>query len=203
MALLVVGCATDIKDMRLEGVAPIASAEPLPSRFTGEDARRFGGVVATFSSERDLRRHVARFGDSFSAIVERCAGRTHIEDRWLPRQWIGHGDFLDELGVLANAGRGTAEDPWRLGAMAGVPRDGRFTFMLPIDLEAYATERPSDTSGWVTRRVPEQDLSRAPDDLCVFARGWTAFQGVWRSNTVVIPYAAIGAALAVPPPTPR
>lgn len=143
-----------------------------------------------------MRGQVARFGGSLSAVVERCAGRTHIEDRPLPRLWISHGDFLDEGGFLAEAGSVNATD--------AASQTTRFHMSLPIHLEAYATERPDDASGWITRRVPDQDLSRAPDDLCLFARGATHLHGVWRSNTVIIPYDAIRAALApASGPAPR
>jgi hypothetical protein len=195
LALLLLGaCATNIRDLRLESVSPIAGRELPPVSVIGHDPRRFGGVVAEFSSARDLRRQIARFQGSFFAVVERCAGRTHIDDPPMERSWISHGKFLDEQGVLAEAGRILSSER-DLGPAAGVPRNGRFFFLLPIHLEGYVREQISSNSGWSSRRVFEQDLLRAPDDLCVFARGFAYFQGIWRSNTVVIPFAAIRAAL--------
>lgn len=194
-------CAANINDLRLERVVPIAGRELPPTRFTAHDPQSFGGIVAELSSDRDIRRQVAPLGGNLSAVVERCAGRTHIEDRPPPRLWISHGDFADEFGLLADAGSPSASDPRRLGPASGVPHNGRFFMLLPIHLEGYATERPSDVSGWVTRRVVDQDLLRAPDDLCLFARGASHLHGVWRSNTVIIPYADIRAALN-PSPTP-
>jgi len=192
-------CAANINDLRLEGVVPIAGRELPPTRFTARDPQSFGGVVAEFSTERDMRRQVARFGGNFSAVVERCGGRTHIEDSPPPRLWISHGDFGDESGVLAEAGSASAIDSRRIGAASGVPQHGRFLVWLPVHLEGYATERPSDVSGWVTRRVVAQDLLSAPDDLCIFARGASLLHGVWRSNTVIIPYEAIRVALESSP----
>ena len=197
--LLVGACATNVNDVRLESIRPIAAMQFPNSGDSGDDPRRFGGVVAEFSSAWDWRRQVARFGLSFFAVVERCAGRTHIDDPSRPRQWISHGQFVDELGTLAQAGRGSSGDPRRLSPVAGVPRNGRFYFLLPIHLEGYATERPNNLLGWETRRLPDLDLPRAPDDLCVFARGWTVPDGIWSSNTVVIPYADIRAALDASP----
>lgn len=197
--MLVGACAANINDLRLEGVRSIAEVELPPTRFTGHDPRSFGGVVAEFSSAWDMRRQVARFGGNISAVVERCAGRTYIEDIFLPRQWISHGDFGDEFGVLAEAGSPSASDPRRLGPVSSVPKNGRFFVLLPIHLEGYATERPNDVSGWVTRRVVDQDLLRAPDDLCLFVRGASHPHGVWRSNTVVIPYEVIRGALESSP----
>jgi hypothetical protein len=72
---------------------------------------------------------------------------------------------------------------------------------LPIPLQTFARQQPIDGAGYVVRSVIYHDLRRNSDDLCVFARGWTYFQGVWRSNTVIIPYADIRAALN-PSPTP-
>jgi len=192
--VLLAGCATDISDMRLESVRPIAGMQ-FPTSEPGHDPQSYGGVVAEFSSERDMRRQVARFGDSFFAVVERCAGRTHTDDPVWGAERVGHGDFFDDLGVLAQAGRGSAADPWRLGAVSGVPRNGRFFVQLPIPLQTFARQQPIDGAGYVVRSVIYHDLRRNSDDLCVIARGWTYFQGVWRSNTVVIPYDDIRAAL--------
>ena len=193
--LLLMGArATSINDLQLERVRPIAGFHPA-GRPAEHDFRQSGGVVLEFSSAWDSRRQVARFGSSFFAVVERCAGRTHIVDPGLPRQWISHGEFVDELGVLSRAGRGSEADPIRLTPAEGIPSNGRFYFVLPVHLEAYAMERTGMRSGWETRRRVDQDLLRAPDDLCVFARDFTYFQGVWRSNTVVIPYAGVRAAL--------
>jgi hypothetical protein len=195
LALLLLGaCATNIHDLRLESVSPIAERELPPVSLIGYEIRRSGGVVAEFSSARDLRRQIARFEGSFIAVLQRCAGRTHIQEAPMERSWISHGKFLDEQGVLADAGSIRSGEQGRARA-AGVPRNGRFFFLLPIHLEGYVTERPTNISGMVTRRVFEQDLLRAPDDLCVFVRSTTYFQGRWRSNTVVIPFAAIRAAL--------
>ncbi len=191
---LLAGCATDISDMRLESVRPIAGMQ-FPTNGPEHGPQSSGAVVAEFSSERDVRRQVARFGDSFFAIVERCAGRTHIGDPVWGTERVGHGDLADDLGVLAQAGRGSATDPWRVGAVSGVPRNGRFFFQLPIPLQTLARRQPIDGAGYVVRSVIYHDLRRNSDDLCFFARGWTYFQGVWRSNTVVIPYDAIRAAL--------
>lgn len=192
--LLLAGCATDISDMRLESVRQISGMR-FPTGGPEHDPQSYDGVVAEFSSERDMRRQVARFGDSFFAVVERCAGRTHIDDPVWGAERIGHGDFFDDLGVLAQAGRGSAADPWRLGAVAGVQRNGRFFFQLPIPSQTFARRQPVDSAGYVVRSVIYHDLRRSSDDLCVFARGWAYFQGVWRSNTVVIPYDAIRTAL--------
>lgn len=196
--LLMGACATSINDLQLERVRPIAGFHPA-GRPAEDDFRQSGGVVLEFSSAWDWRRQVARFGSSFFAVVERCAGRTHIEDPGLPRQWISHGEFVDELGVLARAGRGSEADPRRRTPAEGIPSNGRFYFILPVHLEGYAMERTGMRSGWETRRRVDQDLLRAPDDLCVFARGFTYFQGVWRSNTVIIPYADIRAAVDAAP----
>jgi hypothetical protein len=196
LALLLLGaCATNIRDLRLESVSPIAERELPPVGLIGYEIRRSGGVVAEFSSARDLRRQIARFDGSFFAVVERCAGRTHIEDPPMAASWISHGEFMDEHGLLAQAGSIRLNNSADRAPAEGVPRNGRFFFLLPIHLEGYVTERPTSISGLVARRVFEQDLLRAPDDLCVFARGFAYFQGIWRSNTVVIPYAAIRAAL--------
>jgi hypothetical protein len=193
--MIVAACASDIDDLRLESVRPIEAVELPPTLALGVDPRRFGGIVAEFSTEQDLRAHAARSSASFRAYVERCAGRTHIEDTMFPRLWISRGDFSDDLGVLAEAGRPIGTDPLRVGPVAGVPREGRFFVLLPIHLMAFAWERQNDNSGWTIRRVAERDVLQAPDDLCVFARGASYLEPVWRSNTVVIPFAAIRAAL--------
>ncbi len=191
--VLVGACAPHINDVRLENVRPVADTQ-IPTRTPEHDEQRFGGIVVEFSSESDLRRQVARFGTSFFAVVERCAGRTHIDDLWDPNARIGTGDFFDEFGVLSDAGRSSLANPERLSAVSGEPRDGRFFFWLPIHLETYAQQQPI-VAGRVVRSVIYHDLRRDMEDLCVFARGWTYLAGVWRSNTVVIPYSSIRAAL--------
>lgn len=198
--VLLAGCATDVSDMRLESVRRVAGMQ-FPTDRPSDDPQSAGGVVAEFSSERDMRQQVARFGDSFFAVVERCAGRTRIDGPVWGAERVGHGDFFDDLGVLAQAGRGSPADPQRLGAVSGVARNGRFFFQLPIPLQTFARQQPIDGAGYVVRSVIYHDLRRNSDDLCVFARGWTYFQGVWRSNTVIIPYTDIRAALN-PSPTP-
>jgi len=191
---LLAGCATDISDMRLESVRPIA-AMAFPASEPQHDPQSYGGVVAEFSSERDMRRQVTRFGDSFFAVVERCAGRTYIDDPVWGAERIGHGDFVDNLGIMSQASCGSSADPLRLGAVSGVPRNGRFFFQLPIQLETFARQQPINGAGYVIRSIIYHDMRRNSDDLCVFARGWTYFQGVWRSNTVVISYDAIRVAI--------
>lgn len=191
--VLVGACAPHINDVRLESVRPVAGTQ-IPTRTPEHDEQRFGGIVVEFSSESDLRRQVARFGTSFFAVVERCMGRTHIDDLWDPDARIGTGDFFDEFGVLSDAGRGSPANPERPSPVSGEPRDGRFFFRLPIHLETYAQQQPI-VAGRVVRSVIYHDLRRDMEDLCVFARGWTYLAGVWRSNTVVIPYSSIRAAL--------
>lgn len=199
-ALFTLGaCGVSDTGLRLERVVAIAEVELPPTPLTRRDPRGFGGVVAEFSSASDWRRRVARHNMNFTAVIERCAGRTHIEDRDYPRQWINHGDFVDDQGILADAGRAIVGDPSRLSGAEGIPQNGRYYLLLPIHLQGYMSDRPSESSGWVVRRAPDQDILHAPDDLCVFARGAAYFRGVWRSNTVVIPYAAIRAALDASP----
>lgn len=199
-ALVLLGaCGPRINDVRLESVRSIAGIQ-VPTRSPEHDAQRFGGIVVEFSSESDLRRHVARFGTSFFAVVERCAGRTHIDDLWEPDARIGAGDFFDVFGVLSDAGRGSPANPERPSPVSGEARNGRFFFRLPIHLETYAQQQPI-VAGRVVRSVIYHDLRRDMEDLCVFARGWTYLAGVWRSNTVVVPYSSIRGALD-PSPAP-
>jgi len=192
--LLLAGCATNISDMRIESVRTVPGMR-FPTGGPEHNSQSDDGVVVEFSSKRDLRRQVARFGDSFFAVVERCEGRTHIDDPVWDAERVGHEGFFDDLGVLVEAGRGSAADPLRLGAVSGVPRNGRFFFQLAIPLQTFARQQPIDGVGYVVRGVIYHDLRRNSDDLCVFARGWTYFQGVWRSNTVVISNDAIRAAI--------
>jgi hypothetical protein len=192
--VLLAGCATNIHDMRLESVRPIAGLH-FPYHGTQRDPERRGGVVAEFSSKRDLRRQIARFGDSFFVIVERCTERGRIEDLgWLTAESVGHGILLDDLGLLAEAGYNSLSEIQRLGAVFGVPRNGRYFFQLPIVMMTLS-RNPPIVDRRVMRGVVYHDLRRDPEDLCFYVRGFTFFQGVWRSNTVVIPYDAIRAAL--------
>ena len=198
--MLVAGCATGMYDVRLESVRPAAGMR-LPTRFRDHDPLSSGGVVAEFSSRWDLRREVARFGDSLVAIVERCAGRTHIEDRWDPDARIGAGEFVDDMGVLVEARHGTFMDRTRIAPAEGEARNGRFFFRLPIYLQTYGKQRSIGGGRRVNFNDIVHDLRRDTDDLCVFARGAAYLESVWWTNTVVIPHEAIRAALdAAPPP---
>lgn len=191
--VLLAGCATNISDMRLESVRTVPAM-----RFpTGGPAHNgdSDGVVVEFSSKRDLRRQVARVGISFFAVVERCEGRIHIDHSAWDAERVGHEGFFDELGELAQAGRGSAADPRHLEPASGVPRNGRFFFQLAIPSLTYARRQPIDSAGFVVRSVIYHDLRRNSDDLCAFARGWDPLRGVWRSNTVVIPFETIREAL--------
>jgi hypothetical protein len=190
---LLAGCASDISDMRLESVRPVPEMR-LPTGGPAHDSRS-DGLVAEFSSKRDLRRQVAHFATSFFVFVERCEGRTLIGDPVWGAERIGHEGFFDELGELREAGRGSVADPRGVETASGVPRNGRFFFKLAIPSQTFARRQPIDSAGYVVRSVIYHDLRRNSDDLCVFARGWNYVQGVWRSNTVVIPYADIRAAL--------
>lgn len=195
LLLLLAGCASNISDVRLERVVPITAMELPPSRFTPRDPESLDGVIAEFSSTRDLRRQVARFGDSFLAVVERCAGHSRTGGPVWDGELVGYEGFSDEFGKIRDAGRAIGADPRHLEAASAVPRNVRFFFQLAIPAQTYARRQPIDSAGYVVRSVIYHDLRRDSDDLCVFARGWAIFQGVWRSNTVVIPHDAIRAAL--------
>lgn len=72
--------------------------------------------------------------------------------------------------------------------------DGRFTYWLFLDLATRARPEGShiDPSGFFI----DHDLRRDRDDLCFVLRGGAMWGLGWhRSKTVVIPYAAIRAAL--------
>lgn len=202
--LLLAGCATNVSDVRLERVVPITGMELPSSGFTARDPESLDGVIAEFSSTRDLRRQVARFSDGFVAVVERCAGPTGTGGPVWEGELIGYDGFSDEFGKIRDAGRAIGADPRHLEAAYGVPRNGRFFFQLAIPARTYARRQPIDSAGYVVRSVIYHDLRRDTDDLCVFGRGWSILQGVWRSNTVIIPYGAIRAALApASGPAPR
>jgi hypothetical protein len=191
--VLLAGCATNIHDMRLESVRPIAGMH-FPNHGTALDPERRGGVVAEFSSKRDLRRQVARFADNFSPIVERCAEDARLDNVGWGAESIGDGNILDDLGFLVEDGYRRGYEMRYLGVVSGVPRNGRYFFQLPIAMMSLSLHQPI-VDRRVMRGVVYHDLRRDPEDLCFYVRGFTFFQGVWRSNTVVIPYDAIRAAL--------
>jgi hypothetical protein len=201
--LLLGGCVTDFYDLRLERVLPVEAVELSPDPpYPWQNRQHFsGGIVAEFSSERDMRRMAGRSSTSFQSLVEPCAGRSHTEDTFYPAVGFSSGDFFDEFGYISDAGQ-FVPSSWReVSPPVGVPRDGRFFVKLPISLRAFVSVR--DEYGQLSsERKPELDLPLAPDDLCVLARGAPMIWLPWRSNTVVIPFAAIRAALDVAPALP-
>ncbi|WP_291295414.1 hypothetical protein [Elioraea sp.] len=157
--------------------------------------------MAEFSSQRDMRRMPGRSSTTFQGRTEPCAGRPHTEDMFYPAVGFRAGEFFDECGYIRDAGLSVLPGPRELSPAEGVPRDGRYLVMPPISLRAFVSVR--DERGTLRREnQPELDWQRAPDDLCVLARGAEFMWIPWRSNTVVIPFAAIRAALDAAPAQP-
>lgn len=187
-------CATNIEDMRLERLTPVTATNAPPPRYPGDDFGQFGGIIAEFSSARDMRRQTAWSETNLYPVVARCAGRTHLDDHQRHEGQIGSGDFFDDFGVLADAGRYPEVDAGRMAPTEGERRNGRFFFRMQIHMTTYARRRPSAIMD-PTSIFIYHDLRRDQDDLCIYARGGHFLGFIWLSNTVVIPYAAIREAL--------
>lgn len=187
--------------MRLESVSPVTARNTPPRTYYGfREPLEGGGVMVEFSSTQDMRRAAARSGASFFAFVQRCAERANIDDlrllEW--KQGVAKDNFIDEFGFLADADKPSLPNWKHIGETAGKPREGRFYFRLQIYLITNG-EWEKNADGTFERGI-YHDLRRDHEDLCVYARGTTSLFVVWRSNTVVIPYQAIRAALDAPPP---
>ena len=176
----------NVHDLALEGVHRPRPEQRRIARhpFSGD---RIIGVVAMLSTSRDLRQQGGENSDSFTVRLTRCEGRTHVPDRepWGPL--VDHAGLYDERGA-------PILDP--LAGQDELPHPTRFTYWLPISLVTLARESRLGAEGRLSQWSVDHDLRNDTADLCLYARGAVMLLGTWRTNTVVIPRAAIRAAVA-------
>jgi hypothetical protein len=184
---LLTACAPDVRELRLQTVRPIKVSDRFDA-YGGPWSD--DGVVAEFSTASDLRGLMPGTSmHTFFAITLRCAQLDRPDDAtdWSSAR-IAAGFFTDSIGPLPPSTRDTP------GSV--LPRsDGRFLYSLPIARLTYAREQPRTAAEFERNPNIFHDLQRDADDICLYGRGWTFLRGVWRTNIVTIPYAAIRAAL--------
>jgi hypothetical protein len=195
-SVLLAGCTTYIGGVRLEGVRPLAAVE-VPERRPGETNRQsFGGVVAVLSSRRDLRQAIGLRAHIFDVYIDHCRGRTHLADSSLDQPSMAAIKPFDAWGYLDRPAPAAAfAVPTHLAGVATPP--GRFPFMLQV-----SAWRITNAPGRWDSRPTADELLSGHDDLCAVGRGARMFGRIWRTNTVVIPYALIRDALLAAAPQP-
>ena len=186
--LLVAACGT--AQFRLEQVGPASSLPPqiVPDmRYLSSPV----GIVVMLSSETDIMDRNNGLG-VLQLAVELCPA---LERRrpW----WNGDRYLLDDDSIYDELGR-SYERPLPFGPAPRRP-DGRINYWIPI--RAYTPRRDGTDR---TRELPQQvfaehDMRREPRDICITVTDVDMLRGLRFSNTLVIPAAAVSAALAAGP----
>ncbi|HYF07693.1 MAG TPA: hypothetical protein VD970_08730 [Acetobacteraceae bacterium] len=192
-APLLGGCIvtrTVVHDLALEGVRLPTREERARIREDPMSRSWDSGVIVLLSTRRDLRQETARRNSGFQMTVALCEGRVHLPDTGT------RGPFLYNAGLWDAAGRlgvsATQDD------VAPAP-GGRYVYWLPLSMRTRANVS-YDRTGTVTSFFPDHDLRQDGGDICVYGRGARMLGVIWLTNTVVIPDAAIRAALGQPVP---
>ena len=191
LACLLAACGVpDVTDLRLDGLSPphIARITPYFSSPRPSDVRP--AIIVELSTASNLRILAIDHASAAYVYIVTCQGRTHIPDSERNVDFVVDGRLQDTLGVVDDSLQPRAEWPQ--------PIDGRYRYTVAINLRQQGREERSE--GRVTFSRAEFDLMRDPVDLCLWI-DTSNFGPRWRSNTVVIPAAAIRAAIdAAQPP---
>jgi hypothetical protein len=186
--LLVAACGT--AQFRLEQVGPASSLPPqiVPDmRYLSSPV----GIVVMLSSETDIMDRNSGLG-VLQLAVELCPA---LERRrpW----WNGDRYQIDDDSIYDELGR-SYERPLPFGP-APRRRDGRINYWIPI--RAYTPRRDgTDRARELPQQVfAEHDMRRDPRDICITITDVAMLREPRFSNTLVIPAAAVSAALAAGP----
>lgn len=190
-APLLGGCVvtrTVVHDLALEGVRLPTREERTRIREDQMSRSWDSGVIVLLSTRHDLRQEAARRNSAFQIMVALCEGRVHLPDTGTQGPLLYHASLWDRRGRVA--------DPVAQDAVPATP-DGRHVYWLPIDMRTRANVS-TDGTGAVMSYSRDHDLRRDRGDICVYGRGPRWPTSIWLTNTVVIPDAAIRAALGQP-----
>jgi len=186
--LLVAACGT--AQFRLEQVGPASS---LPPQIVPDMRYRSSpvGIVVMLSSESDILDDNNGLG-VLQLAVELCPA---LERRrpW----WNGDRFRLDRDSIYDELGR-SYERPLPFGPAPRRP-DGRINYWIPI--RAYTPRRVGThrSTGLEQQWTAEHDMRRDPRDICITITDVDMLREPRFSNTLVIPAAAVSAALAAGP----
>lgn len=197
-ALVASGCGSaPVRDLRAEAVRPAFLEDyrrsARDSSWPPLEAKRspgpLAGVVVELSTTVDLRRRSARLGAVY-AWAERCLGRTKLAG-WAELAPLPAGFLADSFGNVNDRERDAAA----VAAVGGAPM--RYTMILLR--QRLQGPPPNPPGSGMSPPLPPVDLRLDREDVCVFIEGTQFPFAPWRSNTVVIPHAAIRAALGGDP----
>jgi|LauGreDrversion4_1035100.scaffolds.fasta_scaffold273669_1 hypothetical protein len=186
--LLVAACGT--AQFRLEQVGPASSLPPhiVPDmRYNPNPV----GVVVMLSSEADIFVRNNGFGQ-LRLKVELCPALGRRWPWWTgDRFWLDDDSINDELGRSLRGQRHDGPAPRR--------PDGRINYWIPI--RAYTPRRDiiDGSAGLTFQRFAKHDMRRDPRDICISLVDVAMLREPRFSNTLVIPAAAVSAALAAGP----
>ena len=187
--LLVAACGT--AQFRLEQVGPASSLPPqiVPDmRYLSSPV----GIVVMLSSETDIIDRNNGLG-ILQLAVELCPA---LERRrpW----WNGDRYLLDDDSIYDELGR-PLDGPMSYFGPSPRRLDGRINYWIPI--RAYTPRRVSTnrSTGLEQQWTAEHDMRRDPRDICITITDGVILRGLRFSNTLVIPAAAVSAALAAEP----
>ncbi|WP_368417965.1 hypothetical protein [Rhodovarius sp.] len=186
--LLVAACGT--AQIRLEQVGPASSLPPhiVPDmRYLSSPV----GIVVMLSSETDIMDRNNGLG-ILQLAVELCPALERRRPWWDgDRYLLDHDSINDELGRSLRSRLPFGPAPRR--------PDGRINYWIPI--RAYTPRRVGThrSTGLEQQWTAEHDMRRDPRDICITITDVAMLREPRFSNTLVIPAAAVSAALAAEP----
>ena len=187
--LLVAACGT--AQFRLEQVGPASS---LPPQIVPDMRYRSSpvGIVVMLSSESDILDDNNGLG-VLQLAVELCPALERRRPWWNGDRFrLDHGSIHDELGR-------PLDGPMSYFGPAPRRPDGRINYWIPI--RAYTPRRVGThrSTGLEQQWTAEHDMRRDPRDICITITDVDMLREPRFSNTLVIPAAAVSAALAAGP----
>jgi hypothetical protein len=183
--LLVAACGT--AQFRLEQVGPASSLPPhiVPDmRYLSSPA----GIVVMLSSETDIMDRNNGLG-VLQLAVELCPALERRRPWWDGDRFrLDHDSINDELARSLRSRLPFGPAPRR--------PDGRINYWIPI--RAYTPRRVGThrSTGLEQQWTAEHDMRRDPRDICITITDVAMLREPRFSNTLVIPAAAVSAALA-------
>jgi hypothetical protein len=141
------------------------------ARFAGDPWHHRPLIVLNLASERDLAGDAGRYELNFANEAFFCR-----DGRMDPARPLQNDPYLYDV-------QGRIID----GTAAAAPES-------PSPYQIYIAVRPASLAG---QKTFDYDLNHAPDDVCVRLVGGAMLGGTVTSNTVVVPKAAIAAALGM------